>query len=160
MQATGLWRFSFSGTAVGVGDGYLRLYIDGTRAAAMIIDPPMDYGGYYPISFTTINRVEIGSKVTVQFDGSSSLLDTDPFDYTHFVGEYLGDPTPALPECEYPGQTFQYPGSCRQYWFCQSDGTVDILDCCPDVYVPDAETCLSEDLIVVGEVCPADDTCT
>ena len=72
---------------------------------------------------------------------------------------YLGLGTPELPECEYPGQMFQYPGSCRKYWLCLADGTVEVQDCCPDVYLPDAEACLSEDLIVVDTVCHSEDMC-
>merc|ERR1712214_148371 len=26
--------------------------------------------------------------------------------------------TPPPPECEYTGQTFEYPGSCRKYFYC------------------------------------------
>ena len=170
MQATGLWRFSFSGTAlcsgaVGGSQGNLRLNIDGAQTAgAQVLF--QETGGLSPVSFTTIQRVEMSSEVTVQFTGSYcnsgnniELGDNGGYFYTHFVGEYLGDLWPEVPECEFPGQTFQYPGSCRQYWFCQPDGTVDILDCCPDVYDPNAGACLSEDQVVIEDICPAGDMC-
>ena len=136
--------------------------MDGVQVAGMYVDPDgasLNYGTH-PISFTTIQQAEINSEVTIEWEGNDCiyLYDSDS-KYTHFTGEFLGNATPALPECEYPGQTFQYPGSCRQYWLCQSDGTVDVLDCCPDVYVPDAGTCLAEDQVQVDSFCPSDDTC-
>merc|ERR1712038_1544054 len=36
--------------------------------------------------------------------------------------------TPPPPECEYVGQTFEYPGSCRKYFFCKPDLTSVIFD--------------------------------
>lgn len=171
MPESGLWEFSFSATGRegnGCGGiGYVRLKIDGVEVAEMYVAPGLtddaqnpNYG-YYPISLTTIQEAEINSLITIEFNSNDCiyLFDTSYYKYTHFTGKFLGNLTPPLPNCEFPGQTFQYPGSCRQYWLCQSDSTVDILDCCPDFYVPDAEACLGEDEVVVDSICPADDTC-
>ena len=56
-------------------------------------------------------------------------------------------------------QTFEYPGSCRKHYLCQADGSIDVLDCCPDVYVSDAAACLPEDLVLVDAVCHSEDVC-
>ena len=36
--------------------------------------------------------------------------------------------TPRQPECQFVGQVFEYPGSCRLYWSCEADGTVKVPD--------------------------------
>ena len=106
----------------------------------------------------TIQEVNGGQNVTIEWDGYGFIYGSNS-KYSHFTGEYLGNAGPFPPVCEYPGQTFQYPGSCRQYWLCESDGTVDVLDCCPDVYLPDADACVSEDVVVVDSVCHSEDMC-
>ena len=57
----------------------------------------------------------------------------------------------------HPGQTFEYPGSCRKYFYCLEDGTSLVFDCCPGVYNPVQDACVPEE--VGGELCSEDDVC-
>ena len=114
--------------------------------------------GQFTVSLNTIQRLNAGQNVTMEWDGSGYIYDSSR--RTHWTGEFLGSGVPLPPACEFTGQTFEYPGSCRKYWLCLADGTVDVFDCCPDVYVPDAQTCLSEDLVIVDAVCHSEDVCT
>ena len=165
---TGLWRFTFAATSqfddTNTGHTYVSLNIDGTAAATTGVDPnPIgDTYGLFTMSLNSMHMLEAGQTISIELsvNGYGRLNDYNGDHFTHWTGEFLGTGIPSLPECEYPGQTFQYPGSCRKYWLCQSDGTVDLLDCCPDVYVPDAETCLSEEFVVVDAICNSEDICT
>jgi len=98
--------------------------------------------------------------VTIEWYGGNgaSILD-DSRHSTHWTGEYLGPSTPAPPECQSEGQTFEYPGSCRDYYLCDSNLVATKTSCCPDVWVEDASSCLPEDLINVDEVCPPEESC-
>ena len=66
--------------------------------------------------------------------------------------------TPPPPECEYSGQTFEYPGSCRDYFLCQEDGNAVVFNCCPYVYNPYQDSCVPEE--VGGDLCGEDDVCS
>ena len=102
----------------------------------------------------------VGQTATIEWQGTDDAYIADSSNkYTHWTAEYLGQSTPSIPECEYVGQVFEYPGSCRYYYNCNSDGTVSKNSCCPDVFVADDEACLSEDLVVVEEICHSEDTC-
>ena len=156
---SGWWRFTFN-PHVNIQPGenaYYDLKIEGVIVARSSLKT--DNGGYYMMAMNTIQEAITGQSVTIEWGDEGYIYGASP-KYAHFTGEYLGNTGPALPECEYPGQTFQYPGSCRKYWLCQSDGTVDIMDCCPDVYLPDADTCVSEDVVVVDSVCHSEDICS
>ena len=154
MPTAGLWRFTFTG--LGKGEGYVTLRVDGERVARSYFDD----GLYEAIYINTLQQLQIGQNVTIDFDPESagSFLD-DKSKYTHWTGTYMQSGTAKPPECEYTGQTFEYPGSCRKYWLCLDDGTVDVFDCCPDVYVADAGACLSEDAVIVDAVCHSEDVC-
>ena len=67
--------------------------------------------------------------------------------------------TPPPPECEgNAGQTFEYPGSCRDYFLCLEDGTSVVYSCCPKVYNPNQDSCVPEE--VGGDLCSEDDVCS
>jgi len=59
------------------------------------------------------------------------------------------------PDCEYTGQTLPYPESCRKYYECLADSTWMVFDCCPGVYDPTSDACVSEE--VGGDLCGEDD---
>merc|ERR1711934_130961 len=59
------------------------------------------------------------------------------------------------PDCEYTGQTLPYPESCRKYYECLADSTWMVFDCCPGVYDPTSDACVSEE--VGGDLCDEDD---
>ena len=62
---------------------------------------------------------------------------------------------PFPPECEYTGQTLANPLSCRKYYECLADGSWGEFNCCPNVFNPDLETCVTEE--EGGELCGEDD---
>ena len=159
---SGWWRFTFTAQVV-LYNGYLgpvggNLNIDGEIVASLFNDPEVEIT--FVMTLNTIQHVTAGQSITLEWYGEGTITGGSQGQDSHFTGEYLGNTGPTPPECEYPGQTFQYPGSCRQYWLCQTDGTVDILDCCPDVYLPDADACVSEDLVIVDNICHSEDICT
>ena len=154
---SGWWRFTFTPHfyTPNFEPAGGRLNIDGERVAEFFNNPEDELTFSMPMN--TIQHVTAGQNVTLEWYGTGILMGS--YKYSHFTGEYLGNKGPTPPECEFPGQTFQYPGSCRQYWLCQTDGTVDILDCCPDVYLPDADACVSEDVVIVDSICNSQDRC-
>jgi len=159
---TGLWRFTFmaAGYAYDASGGYGNVYlkVDGSTAAATYFR--VEQPDWYPMSINTLQQLEAGQSVTIEWKGGdSALLHSDSDKYIHWTGTYMQSGTVVPPTCEYTGQTFEYPGSCRKYWLCLADGSIDVYDCCPDVYVPDAEACLSEDLVIVDAVCHSEDVC-
>ena len=163
---SGLWRFTFTAGAVfapsSAGDiGVIRLRVDGEAVAASFLNPEgSGGGGLFSLSINTLQRLEAGQVVATEWDGAGYAYITDDGDkYTHWTGQYLGPATSRPPQCEYAGQTFEYPGSCRQYYLCQEDGSIDVVDCCPDVYVSDAAACLPEDFVLVDAVCHSEDVC-
>ena len=162
MPTAGSWRFTFTGLGdarnSGFAYGLVHLLVDGTIVASTYFD---DDDGNSALSINTLQQLQVGQNVTIEFepyDGASLYGNTDRI-YTHWTGTYMQPGAAPPPECQYTGQTFEYPGSCRKYWICKADGTVDVFDCCPDVYVPDAEACLSEDVVVVDAVCHSEDVC-
>ena len=160
VPTNGLWRFTFTGLGKAVNGesyGYVILRVDGTEVARTYF-----FDGYdNALSINTLQQLQVGQNVTIEFapSGGAYLRDTADRIYTHWTGTYMQSGAVAPPECQYTGQTFEYPGSCRKYWICKADGTADVFDCCPDVYVPDAEACLSEDVVVVDAVCHSEDVC-
>ena len=112
------------------------------------------------MTINSLQSVTVGQTVTIEFSGAEGgdISGTD-YKYTHWTGVYMGPSTPAIPECEYVGQVFEFPGSCRDYYYCGPDGTVSKNSCCPDVFVAEAQACLPEDLVVVEEICPSEDAC-
>ena len=139
----------------------MNLLVDGTIVANTFFDDDQGDDEYDALSINTLQQLQVGQNVTIEFepsDGAYLFGSADEL-YTHWTGTYMQPGAVAPPECQYTGQTFEYPGSCRKYWICKADGTVDLFDCCPDVYVPDAEACLSEDVVVVDAVCHSEDVC-
>ena len=96
----------------------------------------------------------------MEWSGENGVdLDSDANKYTHFTGQFLGSGNLTPPECEFTGQTFEYPGSCRKYYLCLTDGTIELNDCCPNgVFDPVEETCIPE-LSDGSDLCNNDDTC-
>ena len=113
------------------------------------------------MSLNTVQEVRVGQTVTIEWSGRNGayIVDDSNYHHTHWTGEYLGPSTPPPPECQTVGQTFEYPGSCRNYYLCDADLHAEKWSCCPDVYVADAGGCLPEDLIAIDEVCPSEDDC-
>merc|ERR1712154_410091 len=112
------------------------------------------------MSLNTIQELDVGQTVTIEWTGYNGAYIYDNSDhYTHWAGEYLGPSVPSLPECQSEGQTFEYPGSCREYYQCDSNLVASKMSCCPDVWVVEAEACLPEDLVTVEELCPSEDVC-
>ena len=160
---TGLWRFTSMATAYAddpSGYGYVRIRVDGSYAAISYLNPDGGATGRFPISINTLQQLEAGQIVTIEWTGyNGAYLYSGSSEWIHWTGTYMQSGTIVPPACEYTGQTFEYPGSCRKYWLCLADGSIDVFDCCPDVYVPDAEACLSEDLIIVDTICHSEDVC-
>ena len=164
MPTNGLWRFTFTGLGYDPGASYSKvgLRVDGILVAVTEVKLLDDNSlGFVPLSINTLQQLQVGQNVTIEFGSNSggAYLYDNIFKYTHWTGTYMQSGAVVPPECQYTGQTFEYPGSCRKYWLCLADGTVDVFDCCPDVYVPDAEACLSEDVVVVDALCHSEDVC-
>ena len=139
--------------------GYVNLMVDGTIVAKTYHYTRNDGYDAMMMSINTLQQLQVGQNVTIEFEPSGGAYLVGYVIYTRWTGTYMQPGAAAPPECQYTGQTFEYPGSCRKYWICKADGTVDVSDCCPDVYVPDAEACLSEDAVVVDAVCHSEDIC-
>ena len=157
----GFARFDASET------GYVYLIIDGIPVAYSYVgDSDIQTNSYQTMSINTIQSVAVGQTVTLEWTPGGG----DPFLYgnidkpTHWSAVYLGPSTPPVPECEYAGQVFEYPGSCRDYYQCGADGSVSKLSCCPgNVFVEEEAftkiVCVPEDFIDIDEVCHSEDTC-
>jgi len=161
VPTAGLWRFTFTGLGQAQpadGYGYVIFRVDGTKVANTYF-----YDGYdNALSINTLQQLQVGQNVTIEFapSGGAHLFSSADEIYTHWTGTYMQSGSATPPECQYTGQTFEYPGSCRKYWLCLADGTVDVFDCCPDgVYMADAGACLSEDVVIVDAVCHSEDVC-
>ena len=76
---------------------------------------------------------------------------------THWTGVYLGSGALPLPDCEYPGQTLEYPGSCRIYYICMGDLGAGVRSCCPGLYSPTEHACISEEEADVENICHSED---
>ena len=162
----GVWRFTFiAGYAVFPNDGdnlNVFLKVDGSIVASSFHNAPNDGAtSYSTMTINSLQRVTVGQTVTIEFfnGGDVYLQDSSGRKSTHWTGVYMGLSTPAIPECQYVGQVFEFPGSCRDYYYCGPDGTVSKNSCCPDVFVAEAQACLPEDLVVVEEICPSEDAC-
>ena len=160
VQNPGIYRLTFMGRVYlpyGNNGGYTGegdILIDGDIVASARV-----LNGYYQdydsISINTLQELNAGQLISVKW-GGTGILDAGS-NHVHFTGEYVASSTVAPPECEYTGQTFEYPGSCRKYYLCLADGTVELNNCCPDVFDPIGETCISED--DGGYLCNDEDTC-
>ena len=167
MTEPGLWRFTFVGVAVlpsssSESQGDVYLVVDGATKVRSFVDPRGDAPatGYFPLSMNILQQLEAGDIVTVEWYGNSDeYLYTTGQHITHWTGTYVGSGTPALPECQFVGQTFEYPGSCRLYYLCQSDGTIEVMSCCPDIFSPSAEACITEAEADVDFLCHSEDVC-
>ena len=143
-------------------DIYLK--VNGEIRGISFVLPQLDTAGYYPLSMNVLQQLEAGDTVTIEFvsrlnvDGGR-LYSTSPDITTHWTGTYMGSGSPALPECQFVGQTFEYPGSCRLYYLCQSDGTIEVMSCCPDIFSPSAEACIAEEEADVEFLCHSADVC-
>ena len=137
---------------------WVGLKVNGNTVANIYVRWPE--GNYIPISLTSIQKLEAGQTVTIEyFSESSSGLGYDETGTTNWSGMYLGSSILTPPTCEYAGQTFPYPGSCRKHYRCKSNNTTEVVDCCPNVYVHDAGSCLSKNYVNVDSLCNRDDNC-
>jgi len=163
----GLWHFSFNAGYVyfpSADDpyGYIYLKVDGTIVANSFTNPTDDgTASWFTMSLNTVQDLQVGQTVTIEWVGGNgaSIVDDPPTHRTHWTGEYLGPSMPTPPECQSEGQTFEYPGSCRDYYLCDSNLVASKTSCCPDIYVAEAEACLPEEMVTLGEICPSEDTC-
>ena len=159
-----MWRFTFFAGSVFVPSyDYLLVYlkVDGSTVATSLTNPPNDGSeSTFTMTINSLQSVAVGQTVTIEVElyGGAYIIDNSR-KYTHWTGIYMGPSMPAIPECEYVGQVFEFPGSCRDYYYCGTDGTVSKNSCCPDVFVAEDEACLQEDLVNVGEICPSEDVC-
>ena len=112
------------------------------------------------VSLNTIQALEVGQNVMIFWSKKDNVFITSNSNtFVHFTGHNIGSSTLIPPHCEYPGQTFEYPGSCRKYYLCLTDGTIELNDCCPNgVFDPVEETCIPE-LSDGSDLCNNDDTC-
>ena len=140
--------------------GYVYLKVDGQTAAKTAMNPRYNESGSFSVSINTLQQLDAGQVVTIEYSGfNGTLLEAYSSKDVHWTGTYIGSGTPALPECEFVGQTIEYPGSCRLYYLCQSDGTLEIMSCCPDIFSPSAEACISEEEADVEFLCNSEDVC-
>ena len=110
IPTAGLWRFTFTGVgfvpAAPYTGGAVTLSVDGRSVAGSYLDLYGDNSGYVPLSIDTLQKLQIGQNVTIDFandSGSSSIWDND-FRYTHWTGNYMQSGAVVPPECQYTGQ--------------------------------------------------------
>ena len=119
VPTAGLWRFTAMATAYVIdpaGYGYIRIKVDGITAAISYANPDNGATGRSTLSISTIQQLEVGQNVSIVWTGhKDAYLYSNNNKYTHWTGAYMGSGTVAPPECDYTGQTFEYPGSCRKY---------------------------------------------
>ena len=157
---TGLWRFTFGAVAnlKTKGKTWVELKVNGNTVANIYVRWPE--GNYIPISLTSIQKLEAGQTVTIEYNSEGSWgINYTGEGITNWTGMYSGSGLMYPPNCEKAGQTFPYPGSCRKYYSCKAKGNAEVLDCCPDVYVNNAGSCLSENFVNVNSLCNRDDSC-
>ena len=154
VREPGIYRLTFmgqighsNGAFTTSGDVYLR--VDGVIVASARQSQYNDYTySATMLSINTLQTLDVGQVVTIEFEAPVGRgyvsLESDGGKYVHFTGQLLGSAAIYPPQCEFTGQSFEYPGSCRKYYICLADGTVDIFDCCPDVYSPVNKACVSE----------------
>ena len=158
---TGLWRFTF-GALTNEGTNYavmVELKVNGNPVANTFLIPNT-HGTHRPLSITSIQKLEAGQTVTIEYNSEGSWgINYTGEGITNWTGMYSGSGLMYPPNCEKAGQTFPYPGSCRKYYSCKAKGNAEVLDCCPDVYVNNAGSCLSENFVNVNSLCNRDDSC-
>ena len=166
VQDSGIYRFTFEGLVfIPIGSfrsfGSVNLLVDGNPVAAGYVEENMDgidNERYFMVSVNTLQALEVGQNVSITWTGvDGEYLYSDIQTYVHFTGHNLASSTLVPPQCEYTGQTFEYPGSCRKYYLCLADGTIELDDCCPDVFDPIGEICIPEE--DGGNLCNDVDTC-
>ena len=109
------------------------------------------------VSINTLQELRSGQNVSIAWGATGGTSLESGGHYIHFTGEYVASSALAPPQCDYTGQTFEYPGSCRMYYLCLADGTIELNNCCPDVFEPILETCIPED--DGGYLCNDEDAC-
>ena len=160
----GLWMLTFTAGQVYLplgSSGHVDLKVDGQIVAKSRVDRNGQANeGVSALSLNTIQPL-YGQTVTIEWSGyNGAYILGDGSKGTHWTGVYLGSGTRPLPDCEFPGQTLEYPGSCRFYYICMSDGLVGVRSCCPALYSPTDNVCISEDEVDVENICPSEDVCT
>ena len=158
IQTPGIYRFTFMGrvhTPYGESAAEVDLEVDGEVVASARVysfDEEFDV-----ISMNTLQELRNGQNISITWSGNGGASLDGGGHHVHFTGEYVASSELAPPQCEYTGQTFEYPGSCRMYYLCLADGTIELNDCCPGVFNPIEETCISED--AAEYLCNEEDTC-
>ena len=161
----GLWSLTLTAGQVYLplgSSGHVDLKVDGQIVAKSRVDRNGDgNSGVSAISLNTVQPLYAGQNVTVEWSGyNGAYILGDESKGTHWTGVYLGSGTLPLPDCQYPGQTLEYPGSCRFYYICMADGLVGVRSCCPGLYSPTDHVCVSEDEADVENICHSEDVCT
>ena len=95
----------------------------------------------------TLQQVNDGRVVSIDFDpiNSDSYLFSSSSKYAHFTGQMLDSATLIPPECEFTTQTLSTRAAAENttcVW--RMALYVNIFGCCPDVYYPTEEACVSE----------------
>ena len=166
IEESGIYRFTFDGPVGMMSNyddpyGFVGLYVDDEAVASGFVEENHDGVGSerkFMLSIDTIQTLRVGQTVSLRWEGSDPVyLFSNINAYVHFTGHKLAPFTVALPKCSYTGQTFEFPGSCRKYYLCLADGSVELEDCCPDVFDPIREICVSEE--DGGDLCSDNDTC-
>merc|ERR1712038_398403 len=158
----GIWRFTFEGVVrfTSLSWGAIKLQINDTVKVRSIVTPGEGtIDGFFPISINALVQVEPYDTIRIIWEGEGDavLFATDR--ETHWSGTYLGPGVPTAPMCQFDGQTYEFPGSCRLYWKCPNDGPIEIASCCPGAYAPSAQACIDEDEADVDAICAPLDIC-
>ena len=170
MTEPGIWRFTFDGVVQildGFGAATIALEVVSGQAPEPIVKArsyvsPGIYNTHCPTSISTIVQVEANDTVRIRWMGDADDFDAVLFSEnrdTRWTGTYLGSGVPTPPPCQFDGQTYEFPGSCRLYYLCPDDGPIEITSCCPGIYSPSTGTCISEDEADVGALCASLDIC-
>ena len=139
----------------------VELRVNGVTKARSEIAPGVNVvPGLYQISINDLVKVEANDSVEILWTGDGDAVLYTLASGVHWTGMYLGSGALTPPMCQFDGQTYEYPGSCRLYYQCPNDGPIEVASCCPGVYSPSAEACISEDEADVGALCPPKDLCS
>lgn len=172
MTEPGIWRFTFDGVVHLTGTGQATIAIEVVagpgpapqpivKARSIMSSGEYMYDSLYPISINTLVQVEVNDTVRIRWVGTGSTpgeLFAENRDM-RWTGMYLGSGVLTPPPCQFDGQTYEFPGSCRLYYQCPNDGPIEITSCCPGLYSPSAGACISEDEANVDAVCAPLDIC-
>ena len=154
VQDSGIYQFTFEGAVAFLPGsdrpfGFVALHVDDEAVASGYVVEKSESSGdvrIFMVSIDTFQELEAGQIVSIQWANSEgAYLYSNINTHVHFTGHKLASATLVPPQCEYTGQTFQYPGSCRKYYLCLADGTMELGDCCPDVFDPAGEVCVPEE---------------